>query len=633
MIEHGPLGVNPRSTKAVIKLFLKKGFTGKGGAIKLAGNKSLSAAEVAAAVQGNKNGASDYANFSRKAAAIMSATNFRGGSGGGGGATGTPVEIPTHGAVNTLDNRLAEAQGRLDFAGTTTRNFTDDINAIYGYDTPVRRRGVNARFPNRRQGSGNINPRRAKRTPNRKGGRTVGSVGPTTGGLGRNMTRGLPRSKVTMVHHEGMLDVLNTQDDRGRKRLKTINAKLKGRLTKERRASLLEEKANIHTSIAGNKVKKRELRTQAAEAGFERSQGGNARIYNEDRTARAATTAGLGDDIAAAKAEATYYQNREAFLRKRGDITGATEARNAYNSASKQVQDYTDQINEAGLSFRTSKASMTKTLTDDLALAKEAQGYWQYKVNLALAAGDIVGANEAQQNLASASESIKNITDQIREEGNKFKENALSLRDQAAGFTGTLTDDLSVANDSLKYWRDRLKDAQKRGDTEDIFTAQTNINQYTETAKNLKEDMKRLPLERDAALATLTEDTQDDTKAAIALRDYWTARLADAKKNNDLSGQIEAAGNIKGLNDQIKDAQSNIATQMVLLSEARRDLYKNFGSNFIPTLIQGVQSYTPSQQYPGVGGTTVNLTVNGATLATDPHTWSQGVAWEIQAAV
>lgn len=551
-----------------------------------------------------------------------------------GGGSSTPSETPTLGPSFNLNTRLASAQGRLDVAATTATNYQDDINAIYGYNTPAQRRRARGRGPqpNMNQGEGNINGRSRGRTKavafsSAKRGTVMGTVGGTTGGLGKLGGR-------KEVHHEGILDVMNDQDTGSRKRLKVINGKLKGRLTKEQRSNLLSEKADIKTSLSGNKVKKKELRTQGAEARFEKSQGANAKIYNDYRTAAAGSTASLSDDIAAAQAEATYYKNREAFLSKRGDIAGAAEARSAFNNATTQVKDLQHQTEESYLNYYNNAVESTETLDDDLALAKAEQTYWKGREAAALAVGDLTGAAEARGNYNAATAKVKDITTQIREAANKIKENSLSLRDQMAGFTGSLVDDLSVANDSLKYWQDRLKDATLRGDKDDIFTAQTNVNQYTETAKNLKEDMKRLPLERDAALADLTEDTKDDTDAAIALRDYWKGRLEQAKQEDDIQGQIEAAGNISTLNGQIKDAQENIATQMVLLSEARRDLYKNFGSNFIPTMIQGAQAYMPSQVYPtNAGGTTVNLTVNGATLATDPHTWSQGVAWEIQAAV
>jgi hypothetical protein len=172
-----------------------------------------------------------------------------------------------------------------------------------------------------------------------------------------------------------------------------------------------------------------------------------------------------------------------------------------------------------------------------------------------------------------------------------------------------------------------VNEAWGRGDTLGALSASGTVRDYTERIAGLREDMTRLPLERDRAFAALTDDIEDDKRATVALRDYWQDRLDAAKTQGNLAGQIEAAGNLKSLNDEIKAAEQNIATQMVLLADARRNLYRDFGSNFIPV------GPAVGAAHPAAGGTVVNLTVNGAELGPDAHTWSHNVAWELQAAV
>lgn len=280
------------------------------------------------------------------------------------------------------------------------------------------------------------------------------------------------------------------------------------------------------------------------------------------------------------------------------------------------------------IGMREAKAESTTDLNDDLAAVTAEQGYYQAREKWAKKRGDLKGATEARQNYNAATAKIKDITDSMRNDKFATDEAWINWSEGQATLTGSLQDDFKAATDALSYWQGRVTEAVGRGDVAGQLQAAGNVQSYTQKIKSLSDDMKRLPLERDAALAALTDDTKDDVTAAKALQAYWAGRLADAKKTGDLQGQIDAAGNLKSLNDEIKAASDNIAVQMVLLSQARQDLFKSFGSNFLPTMFQGAPAGTIAN-----GGTTINLTVNGASLGPDPHTWSQNVAWELQAAV
>jgi hypothetical protein len=282
---------------------------------------------------------------------------------------------------------------------------------------------------------------------------------------------------------------------------------------------------------------------------------------------------------------------------------------------------------QTDIDLRTAKAGSTAGLSDDLTAAQAEQKYYKAREAWAKRRGDQAGQTDARNAYNSATEKIKSITDQMRQDKFSTDEAWISWSEGQATLTGALNDDFAAANSALTYWQSRVNEASSRGDTMSALQATTNVQQYTERIKGLKEDMTRLPLERDAALAALTDDLSDDKAATVALRDYWAGRLAAAKQEGDLQGQIDAAGNLKSLNDQIKEAEQSIATQMVLLSSQRQDLFKNFGSNFIPATDIG------AAVGQGASGTTVNLTVNGAEIGPDPFTWSHNVAWELQAAV
>jgi hypothetical protein len=165
----------------------------------------------------------------------------------------------------------------------------------------------------------------------------------------------------------------------------------------------------------------------------------------------------------------------------------------------------------------------------------------------------------------------------------------------------------------------------------DKVTAGQNLLGARGDLASAQRNAELLPLERNAALAALTDTLDDDKAATVALRDYWAGQLKNAQDSGDIPAQIEAAQNLSSLNSQIKDAEKSVMEQMVVLSEARRDLYKAFSNNLITQVPAGTLAPQTSTTYNG--GTTVHVTNNFQEPPADPHTWSAGVAWELQAAV
>lgn len=150
----------------------------------------------------------------------------------------------------------------------------------------------------------------------------------------------------------------------------------------------------------------------------------------------------------------------------------------------------------------------------------------------------------------------------------------------------------------------------------------------------------------------------DNLSAAEGLKSFYSDVLARAQAAGEPADIITAAANefvsardtFQGISDTInqgaQQAQQNKVNDVINFSTAREALYTQFGSNYSPV---GIGTTTPAPGYalqpaPAPGaygpntaapGTTQTVTVNNTfpTPPPDPHTWSQGVAWELQAAL
>lgn len=147
----------------------------------------------------------------------------------------------------------------------------------------------------------------------------------------------------------------------------------------------------------------------------------------------------------------------------------------------------------------------------------------------------------------------------------------------------------------------------------------------------------------------------DDTATALNLQTFWESILSKAETMKEPAETItdvantvtSARGTYQGLAEQISQDQTTAATNayndMVNFSSARQELYTNFGSNFEPIWTQpqtqaptqiGAAGINPALQttaQPNV----VNMNVNNhfQQPPPEPHSWSQGVAWELGAAL
>lgn len=151
----------------------------------------------------------------------------------------------------------------------------------------------------------------------------------------------------------------------------------------------------------------------------------------------------------------------------------------------------------------------------------------------------------------------------------------------------------------------------------------------------------------------------DDLLASQGLEKFWETVLSDAQASGQLPETItdiansftSARSTFQGLSEKVNEDTTSAATNayndMVGFSQARNELYENFGSNFAPvwskpsgvTVPGTTPSLTGANGTNAVGqmsqGNTVNMNVTNhfQQPPPEPHAWSQGVAWELGAAI
>jgi hypothetical protein len=340
----------------------------------------------------------------------------------------------------------------------------------------------------------------------------------------------------------------------------------------------------------------------------------------------------LKGKLTPAKRKALLAEKEQLITGRASSRVALTELRTERDTAAFEIQQEVAGRGTAQRAMATATASTTKTLDDDIAAAKLEVAYWKDREKWARDRNDLAGAAEAVTNWQTASEQIKTLEEQARDAIHSREEASINYRSAQVATTKTLTDDLALARFEYAYWKQRRDQATALGDMSAAAGAFSNMNNATTNIESLTDQIARLPLERDLANAALTETLADDKLANEALRDYWKAKHTAAKASGDIAAEIEAAGNLKQYQDAVNAAEESVALQSKNLSDARLQLFRAFGSNFIQTVPTGTKAYTPSTVYNQTG-TTVNVTNNFQSQPSDPLTFASGVAWELQAVV
>jgi hypothetical protein len=150
----------------------------------------------------------------------------------------------------------------------------------------------------------------------------------------------------------------------------------------------------------------------------------------------------------------------------------------------------------------------------------------------------------------------------------------------------------------------------------------------------------------------------DDQAAAQNLQQFWEGILTKAQSMGepaetitDIANDVTSArSTYQGLSEQINQdtttAATNAYNDMVNFSAAREELYTNFGSNFAPVWSQPSPQTQAQPAFVGGAGqnavadtpaqpnvVNMNVTNHFQQPPPEPHAWSQGVAWELGAAI
>lgn len=277
---------------------------------------------------------------------------------------------------------------------------------------------------------------------------------------------------------------------------------------------------------------------------------------------------------------------------------------------------------QAGLDFMAAQAESTVSLNDDMAVMNQQMALWKALLVQRTKRGDLAGMTEAQQQINTINNNLKQINDQQRAD---YINQGLDAADEAVQFAQTTTsvfDDVSSleAQAAAVWWAiQRAYGVLDAGRAGQLTQQLTGITQSLAKARQTAEEA---PLTARLALARLTDDTSDDTSALQAILGVHEARLAAAQAVNDYVTIAEEAGTVKSLRDELNQSQGNLFEQTRLLSAARGDLYRQYGSN--------ERSLSPVGEVPG--GKTVVVNNYYKNMPLDSHTWSRDVLFELTAA-
>lgn len=137
---------------------------------------------------------------------------------------------------------------------------------------------------------------------------------------------------------------------------------------------------------------------------------------------------------------------------------------------------------------------------------------------------------------------------------------------------------------------------------------------------------------------------------ALKIQTFWESVLGKARTASpalppdaitSIANSVTAARSTAyGLKQSIETAQKGVASQgfqeSQAFSQARLQLYKDFGSNFAPifrSLTPAAVGSSAAVQQPEQKTVHLNVTNHFSHPPDDPHIWSNGIAWELQAAV
>lgn len=134
--------------------------------------------------------------------------------------------------------------------------------------------------------------------------------------------------------------------------------------------------------------------------------------------AMASLTMNLDDDLWAANQAKDYAQAKYDLAVATNDTAGIAKWGSDLKSAGDTVTGIKEDIDLLPLRAGEAKADLTDTLDDDLTWAEQFRDYWQGKLDVANASGDLAGQINAATNLKPYLDKVKGIKEQISNDPN-----------------------------------------------------------------------------------------------------------------------------------------------------------------------------------------------------------------------
>jgi TP901 family phage tail tape measure protein len=241
------------------------------------------------------------------------------------------------------------------------------------------------------------------------------------------------------------------------------------------------------------------------------------------------------------------------------------------------------------------RAERTATKSDDVEALHLLVGIAQQELKVAKKSGDPRKIAEAARNLKDAADALRDATPTATDYAN---------RDLALAELTESTDDDRAALEKLKsIAQEQLNAAIASGDPAAIAEAAQLLKGAADALASATPTATDFA-NRDLALAELTESTDDDKAALEKLKELAEQQLASALTTSDPRDDIEAAQNLKGVEDALKSLESTMTEleqqrqeyeQQRLETDKRlADLAEKQGPAFAAALLSWVEG--------GIGG-------------------------------
>jgi hypothetical protein len=367
------------------------------------------------------------------------------------------------------------------------------------------------------------------------------------------------------------------------KKVRGINKALKGKLKPPVRERLLQEREGFLSELSSIPGEASGLISGLRESGVDEShlrkaargfgigvtdldaEKPTARDYANMQMARAELTPDKKDDLKALEKIVKVSRDELKAAKKTGDPRKIEEATRNLKESADALRD-AKPTPEAEANKDLALAELTKETGDDKAALERLKAIAERQLAVAMEGGDAQAITEAAQNLKSAADALAAMTPTATDYANRD----LALAELTEG----TEDDREVLGRLVQIAQQELAAAQASEDPRAIAEAAANLKAAADALKAATPTATDYA-NRDLALAELTESTDDDRVALEKLKVLAQEQLDHALATEDPRDDIEAAQNLKSINDALEAGNDLMQQQQDLLKE-RNELDQKF---------------------------------------------------------